>query len=118
MVASGVRLLVLPESACARLLQSMLRSSDVVVRFGGEEFAILLRNEELAAATRIANLLQAAVESLNVEIPDSTVVVRITASFGVAYGSLAPGGWEKLVRDADAGLYQAKAGGRNRVHVA
>jgi diguanylate cyclase (GGDEF)-like protein len=103
---------------CAGLLKSLVRSSDVVSRFGGEEFAILLRNEELTAAVHVAHSLQVEIASLHIQIPDSLVIVRISASFGVAFGSLAPGAWDKLVGNADAALYRAKAEGRNRVCVA
>lgn len=96
----------------AQLAQSSLRPSDLLSRYGGDEFVLLLPHTELSAARIIAERI---IEQLQqVHIADAH---PLTASFGVA--GLQPGDdFEQLFRRADHTLYQAKLAGRNRVCVA
>lgn len=99
--------------AIAQRLGSQLRQDiDWVVRFGGEEFVIVLPETGLAAALVTAERLRAAI-STSVILADGRTV-RITASLGVAAFQ---GGEdvESLLNRADTQLYLAKQGGRNRV---
>jgi diguanylate cyclase (GGDEF)-like protein len=91
-------------------LRKTLRAFDLSYRTGGEEFLVLLPGADLEAATNLAEILRAAVAS---ERHDGH---RITMSFGAAASSGQQGFYyETVFAEADAALYQAKHGGRNRV---
>ena len=94
----------------AKLMQDMVRSGDVIVRFGGEEFMILLPHTDSTAATVLAERIRVAFEQNN----GNAAPLAVTASFGVAQWQ---GGEQEddLIRRADAALYRAKHEGRNRV---
>lgn len=95
------------------LLQAQTRPTDIVARFGGEEFVVLMPNTALARATEVAERIRKALELERMEPLDEPV----TSSFGVA--QYAPGEEaEALLRHIDAALYRAKHAGRNRVSVA
>jgi two-component system cell cycle response regulator len=100
----------------AALVQRMIRAEDVLARFGGEEFVVLVRGIEHDNVGRLAERLRAAVERLEVASVDQ--VLRVTISVG--YASLdelpeAQRTGDGLLRRADERLYRAKSGGRNRV---
>lgn len=102
--------------AAAQLFRQLLRASDAVGRYGGEEFLLVLPETNLEAARHTADRLRAALEKQAVPVA-SGQKVHITASFGVAssgevVGALTP---DALVALADMRLYQAKASGRNCV---
>ncbi len=99
------------------VVRGCLRKSDLLTRFGGEEFCIILSGEEATAAHCIAERIRAAIEASPFPIAGDSV--RVTSSAGVA--SLAPGadhGLPWLVGAADEALYEAKRAGRNRVAIA
>ncbi|MDP2562735.1 diguanylate cyclase [Psychrobium sp. 1_MG-2023] len=97
----------------AKEIQENLRQSDVFVRYGGEEFAIIATNTQLDAAERFAQKLTKTVEALTIIYHQQTV--NITVSIGVAAPSLLKtSSPESLISLADSALYQAKALGRNR----
>jgi diguanylate cyclase (GGDEF)-like protein len=99
----------------AAQLGQCTRSSDVVFRYGGEEFVIVLRSTDLRGAALLAERVRRAVEGLRVDCDGAGV--RLTISAGVA--SLAGGDTaESLLRRADKALYRSKADGRNRVTAA
>ena len=99
--------------AVAGVFAGSVRESDLPVRFGGEEFVVVLPGARLANASRAADTIRRAVEAIEVTAPDGSTV-GCTASFGVAefptYASA-----EALLAAADAALYQAKRAGKNRV---
>jgi two-component system, cell cycle response regulator len=95
----------------AGLLLDGTRTEDVVARYGGEEFIILTPGVDVAGALTLAERLRATVEKTPVHRLNGSV--RITCSLGVA--GHAGVGAASLVDCADAALYAAKAGGRNRV---
>ena len=98
----------------AKRLEGRLRAYDVLGRYGGEEFLVLLPGCDAATAGKVAEDLRAAVASS--PIPTDTGEVSITMSFGfVAVQPDASTRWEDLVRAADTALYRAKREGRNRV---
>ena len=103
--------------AFARLLQDCARRRDIVCRFGGEEFVLILPDTDLATSLRRLEHLRLAVRTLRVQ-QHGLELAPATASFGLA--ALEPGvaGGEDLLRAADAALYRAKAAGRNRVMLA
>ncbi len=99
----------------ARRLQSGLRESDLAVRWGGEEFLLLLKGCELAEAEQVADKLRVAVRAAPLVLEGHAL--RPTISIGVA--QYAPGEHpDHAIDRADAALYQAKSGGRDRVAVA
>jgi diguanylate cyclase (GGDEF)-like protein len=94
-------------------VKTMLRGQDSLARMGGEEFAILLSNTPVATGILIADRVRQAIEAL--EIPFETGAVKFTVSAGVAQLESAQGGWEAMMRSADAAMYEAKQHGRNSV---
>jgi two-component system cell cycle response regulator len=100
-------------AALGRLLRDHLRPSDIVGRYGGEEFVVVLRDAGVDAARRVAERIRQSLAAASI----SGLRGRVTLSAGVA--ARAPGEtMAGLIVRADIGLYAAKSGGRNRVHVA
>lgn len=87
------------------------RGSDIIGRLGGEEFAILLPETDLAQASIVADRLCRRIAS-HVLVAHK-VHFKVTASIGVATASVSMSGLDVLVRAADQALYQAKSEGRN-----
>ncbi|MFH7526589.1 diguanylate cyclase [Aeromonas sp. A5] len=101
----------------ATTLDEQLESGMVLGRYGGEEFAILLRNcGDPSEAARIAERLRVSVEARLVKSPTSDELLEVTVSIGIA---MARGGEsiDALINRADECLYQAKMAGRNCVVV-
>ncbi|MBX3171921.1 MAG: diguanylate cyclase [Candidatus Eremiobacteraeota bacterium] len=93
--------------------RAMLRLEDTLGRYGGEEFAILLRNSGLSACLRVAERLRAEIADRPFEM-EGQEPVTVTASIGVATWR-AEVTQDGLVAQADEQLYAAKQAGRNRV---
>jgi diguanylate cyclase (GGDEF)-like protein/PAS domain S-box-containing protein len=100
-------------TAIARAVEAAVRSSDVVARIGGEEFAVLLPDTDADVAAAVAERIRAAVEALEVKSGERPSV-RPTVSVGVA-GHVTGDDIEGLLLRADDALYRAKEQGRNRV---
>src|SRR4029079_4487408 len=102
--------------AVGELLRAVVRESDAVGRWGGEEFLAILPDTSLDAAMGLAERMRTVVAAAPMPVPGSP---RVTASFGVASEipppEPAPGCWDRVLRQADDAMYRAKAGGRNRV---
>ena len=96
----------------AGLLQHSFRASDYVVRWGGEEFLIVVRFVDRASAGELAEKLRAAVAAHSFVLPDTTTLER-TCSIGFAAWPSGNDTFEQIVDRADAALYAAKRGGRN-----
>jgi diguanylate cyclase (GGDEF)-like protein len=99
----------------ARATDGVLRSSDLVCRYGGEEFAVVLPDTTVDSAVRACERMQTALHALAIETPDGRDLGRVTASFGVASTKGAELERAELVRAADEALYEAKRRGRDRV---
>lgn len=98
----------------AEVVMAAVRNEDVVARFGGDEFAIVLRSIDLDSATFTAERLRKLVESGRPSF--GTAELSTTVSIGVAnYPTTRATSPEKLIEAADKALYQAKRNGRNRV---
>ncbi|MGS2721710.1 sensor domain-containing diguanylate cyclase [Paraglaciecola aestuariivivens] len=99
--------------AFAELLKSLLRSADVIGRWGGEEFLMLLPDTKLNTAFDVADRARKVIALHAFQAGDKTLY--ITASFGVAFEKQ-PKNLEKLIEQADTALYFSKAKGRNAVN--
>ncbi|MDZ4201653.1 MAG: sensor domain-containing diguanylate cyclase [Gallionella sp.] len=103
----------------ARLIKSQLRGNDVLARFGGEEFVVLLPQTARGPACEIAERIRAMLAANPLQpLPGKSLPVTI--SIGVAMLSADqpdddPATAKRLINAADAALYQAKESGRNRV---
>jgi diguanylate cyclase (GGDEF)-like protein len=99
----------------AQTLFSAVRPADIVCRYGGEEFCLLLPNVSTEQAAELAERMRARIEAAcgPSVIPGENV--RITTSFGVAAMSSGGSTLAELIKQADQALYSAKAAGRNRV---
>jgi diguanylate cyclase (GGDEF)-like protein/PAS domain S-box-containing protein len=98
-------------SEIGRILLGNTRPSDLVARIGGEEFAVILPNTPLSAASQLAERLREAIENENWNHR------KVTASFGVSTMVNAIQSSEALLEIADAQLYESKRNGRNQVSV-
>jgi diguanylate cyclase (GGDEF)-like protein len=100
----------------ARHLLTLLRRYDVLARFGGEEFMLLLPDTDLTAARAVAEKLRAAIEAL--PLCCETQPLRVTASLGVTASLAGEDSFQPLYQRADRALYRAKQAGRNQVRSA
>ena len=101
--------------AFAGMVSEALRQSDLVCRYGGEEFAFLFPEIAPSEAIALAERLRRRCADADVTLPDGRKV-RVTASLGLADASECP--IEIALKHADEALYEAKRQGRNRVVVA
>jgi diguanylate cyclase (GGDEF)-like protein len=99
----------------AQLLMSMVRPNDFVLRFGGEEFIILLPESDRLAALQIAERLRNQISKTCFDQLDIPLSLKVTASFGVADITDPESSVNALLQRADLALYEAKRGGRDRV---
>jgi diguanylate cyclase (GGDEF)-like protein len=101
-------------SSVANILRAQFRPNDLLVRYGGDEFAVLLPGVSLKRALSIAERVRVSVCGTTGDGSDSLIQIPIQISMGVA--ELKSGStFDKLIRDADAALYRAKNAGRNAV---
>lgn len=101
-------------AAVAKILQTQFRPRDHLVRFGGDEFAVLLPGMTKADALAIAERVRHTVCGTTGDGQDSLITIPIAISMGVA--ELEEGGTlDALLRSADKALYRAKGAGRNAV---
>jgi diguanylate cyclase (GGDEF)-like protein/PAS domain S-box-containing protein len=99
----------------ARVLNAALRPTDLLCRYGGEEFCILLPSLDATQATQVAERIRARVEAQAGPGIRSIPDLRITASFGVSGIEFGAASVAALMDQADQALYAAKEAGRNRV---
>ncbi len=97
-------------------IQAELRQSDVIGRYGGEEFVVILSSADVAAAHPIAQRIRERVAAVRVE--GFGEPIQLTCSIGVATSDRLGVWGEHLIAQADAAVYAAKRSGRNRVQVA
>jgi two-component system, sensor histidine kinase LadS len=102
--------------AIIKPIQAELRQSDVVGRYGGEEFVVILSSADVSAARPIAERIRERVAETSVE--GFGAPIQLTCSIGVATSDMLGVWGEKLIARADAAVYAAKKSGRNRVQVA
>ena len=104
-------------SSLARILKREVRKSDLVARFGGEEFVVLLPETSLKKAGELADRICKNVESENIVV-DEDVVIQLTVSIGVSSYPYHGKNWSEILGKADASMYEAKNSGRNKVVLA
>jgi diguanylate cyclase (GGDEF)-like protein len=95
----------------ANLLRDGIRESDMVGRYGGEEFLIVLPNAELKMAVELAARLCKSIREKDIEVVGKA---HITVSIGVAQYKHSEETWQKFLSRADMALYAAKNAGRDR----
>lgn len=98
--------------AIAARIESAVREKDVIGRYGGEEFIVVLANKTLEQASQIAERIRAQVG--DTPIKTRNIVIQMTISLGVAEARDSDS-VEKLISRADAALYRAKKNGRNTI---
>lgn len=99
--------------ALARVLKQKVRASDMVIRYGGEEFLIILQNTQAEAADKVAENIRLGVEAMKTQV--GGVILQKTISIGIADFPADSETFWQAVKFADVALYQAKHSGRNRV---
>lgn len=104
------------QSVARSLDRVVHRPCDLVTRYGGEEFAVILPETTPEGAMQVAEKMQQAIYHLNIEHEASKVSDRITLSIGIATASpRGIGHHEDLLKSADSALYEAKNEGRDRI---
>ncbi|MBA6390198.1 diguanylate cyclase [Colwellia sp. BRX10-3] len=100
----------------AKAINELLRMGDLFGRYGGEEFAIILPNTNLAGAEDVAERIRQTIANNAIDYKGRSV--SVTVSIGVAVIDEQDSRYEDLISHADIALYKAKNNGRNRVCVA
>ena len=100
--------------AVADCLKENVRHNDLIIRFGGDEFLIVMQNIDLDAAVASAEKIRKAVSELNLIEPETQEKLHISVSIGVAVGAKT---WMDLLEKADKSLFKSKEGGKNLVSV-
>ena len=100
----------------AQTISENLRSSDLIGRYGGEEFMLILTETNVEEGAALSEKLRTLVERARYPIQGNTVMT-VTISIGVAGGVGQQLRMENLVRDADAAMYSAKSLGRNQTYI-
>lgn len=103
--------------ALTRILSNRLRSNDLLCRFGGEEFCIVLPNTSADEAAEIAERLRLEIEQHGGQSIRTVRELRFTASFGVAGVASGADSLSELIELSDFALYTSKRNGRNRVTI-
>jgi diguanylate cyclase (GGDEF)-like protein len=101
--------------AIARRLEDCVRSGDTVARLGGDEFAILL--DDVRSEADVERITEQMEHRLAAPFQVDGNEIFVSASIGIAFGSLSYAKAEEILRDADTAMYRAKALGRSRHEV-
>jgi len=96
----------------AEQLKQNIRSSDLIVRYGGDEFLILLEQVQFVDARLLAEKIRMAISLEEICLSGSDEKLHVSVSIGFAIGAAS---WIELLEQADRSLLRAKARGRNAV---
>jgi len=99
-------------SMIADQLKHNVRASDLIVRYGGDEFLVVIENIQMGAAKVMAESMRSAILKQRIVIPNVTESLHVSVSIGVAIGAKS---WLELLEKADQSLLKAKAKGKNIV---
>ena len=100
----------------SNLLKESLRSIDVIGRYGGDEFLVILPETSMNGAKEIAERIRSTIDDFRWE-REGKEAIRTTLSLGVAEFDIDKETIDDLIKRADNALYMAKGGGRNRVYI-
>ncbi len=100
--------------AVSRCIKSSVRASDIVCRYGGEEFIVALQDANLPDAVNRAEQIRKTISSTPLDFEGKTLG-HVTMSFGVSEYPIHGEQPERFIKEADMALYEAKKEGRNRV---
>ncbi|MGL5446880.1 MAG: PleD family two-component system response regulator [Rhabdaerophilum sp.] len=103
---------------CADRLRKVVRGIDIVARFGGEEFVIVMPDTESFAASRVAERIRTGIGKTPFSIHKGQKTIEVTVSIGVATAGEGFDSPDRLFKMADEALYDAKKSGRNQVKLA
>lgn len=93
-------------------LKHNVRASDLIVRYGGDEFLVVIENIQLDAAKYIAESIRTEIASQSIEVSSLGESIQVSVSIGVAVGAES---WLELLENADQSMLRAKAKGKNVV---
>lgn len=96
----------------AEKLQFNVRTSDLIVRYGGDEFLVLIDHVDYEDALLVAKKIVVEIAEASMYVPEVSESISISVSAGVAVGA---GSWMALLEKADKSLFQAKQNGKNKV---
>jgi len=96
----------------AHVIRQSVRESDIVIRFGGEEFLVVLLDISSGESLHIAEKIRLNIEQLKIKLPDG--IIQKTISLGVSEFPADTGTLWSCIKFADVALYRAKADGRNK----
>ena len=101
----------------AQIMLKSVRDVDILARYGGDEFVVILPETTVSTARAVADRLHEAITS-HIFLSEEGIEARLTASIGIAGFPDHALSKEELLRKADEAMYRAKAAGPNRIHVA
>lgn len=101
-------------SHTSTLARSIIRNEDLIARFGGEEFMIVLKTTDSAGALMLAERLRRLIDETTFEFEGKKIHVTISIGIATLSGQNIAD-WEAMIKMADTLLYESKHGGRNRV---
>ncbi len=101
----------------AQCMRQKVRETDLVARWGGEEFVVLLPESDREASLVVAERVRREIEAMSIQVAGLAEPIKITASLGLAEARHEQDSLKTLVKKADQALYRAKESGRNRVVV-
>jgi diguanylate cyclase (GGDEF)-like protein len=101
----------------AKTCKSITRGSDILARFGGEEFCFILPESETKGASVFGERLRRAIADLRIKYEESNKEISLTVSIGISVLDSSTESCEILLKKADAALYYSKNHGKNMVKV-